>query len=74
MDWTFIVFLIGLVTGGSVVNCIFGIYYKSEGILRIDHSNLEKDIYRIEIDDLDRLSKKKHVVLKIDNNANLSQK
>lgn len=74
MDWTFILFLIGLVTGGSIVNLIFGIYYKSEGTLRIDHSNLEKDIYRIEIDDLDGLSKKKHIVLKIDNNANLSQK
>ena len=73
MDWTFIVFLIGLVAGGSIANAIFGFYYKPEGALRIDHSNLEKDIYRIEINDLDGLSKKKHVVLKIDNHANLSQ-
>ena len=73
MDWTFIVFLIGLVAGGSIANVIFGVYYKPEGTLRIDHSNLEKDIYRIEINDLDGLAKKKHVVLKIDNHANLSQ-
>lgn len=73
MDWTFIVFLIGLVAGGSIVNVIFGVYYKPEGTLRIDRSNLEKDIYRIEINDLDGLPNKKRVVLKIDNHANLSQ-
>ena len=71
MEWLFV--LIGFVTGFSICNAIFSCYYKSEGILRIDHSNLKKDIYRIEIADLDRLSKKKHVVLKVDNNANLSQ-
>ena len=74
MDWTFIVFLIGLVAGGSIANVIFGVYYKPEGTLRIDHSNLEKDIYRIDIEDLDKLSKKKVVMLTIDNNAHLSQK
>ena len=72
MEWLFV--LIGFVTGFAIGNAIFGCYYKSEGTLRIDHSNLEKDIYRIEIVDLDRLSKKKHVVLKVDNNADLSQK
>ena len=71
MEWLFV--LIGFVTGFAICNAIFGCYYKSEGTLRIDHSNLKKDIYRIEIADLDKLSKKKHVVLKVDNNANLSQ-
>lgn len=45
----------------------------ASGTLRIDHSNPEKDIYRLEIDNLDDLSKKKRVILKIDHNANLSQ-
>ena len=71
MEWLFV--LIGFVTGFSICNAIFSCYYNPVGTLRIDHSNLKKDIYRIEIADLDRLSKKKHVVLKVDNNANLSQ-
>lgn len=45
----------------------------ASGTLRIDHSNPLKDIYRIEIDDLDKLVKKKRVVLKVDHNADLSQ-
>ena len=44
------------------------------GTLKIDHSDPEKDIYRIDIEDLDKLSKKKLIILKIDNNADLSQK
>lgn len=45
----------------------------ASGTLRIDHSNPEKDIYRIDIDDLDKLSRKKRIVLKVDNHARLSQ-
>lgn len=45
-----------------------------DGVLRIDHSNPEKDIYRIDIKELDRLDKKKYVTLKVDNHADLSQK
>ena len=44
------------------------------GTLKIDHSDPEKDIYRIDINDLDKLSKKKLIILKIDNHADLSQK
>lgn len=51
-------------------------YRVASGTLQIDHSNPEKDIYRIVIDqnDLDKLASKKKIVLKIDNNADLSQK
>lgn len=45
----------------------------ASGTLRIDHSNPLKDIYRIEIDDLDKLSRKRRVILKVDHNADLSQ-
>lgn len=45
----------------------------ANGTLRIDHSDPEKDIYRIEIDNLDKLSKKKRIILKVDNDADLSQ-
>ena len=63
----------GLFIGSLVVNIIY-LVKRASGVLRIDHSNPEKDVYRIEIENLDDLSKKKHVILKIDNNANLSQK
>ena len=64
----------GVLVGSIISSIIFSIRYRKAGTLRIDHSNPEKDVYRIEIDDLDGLSKKKHVILKVDNNANLSQK
>ena len=72
MEWLFV--LIGFVTGFSICNAIFSCYYNPVGTLRIDHSSKEKDVYLFEIDNLDELSSKKHVVLKVDNNADLSQK
>ena len=72
MEYLFAV--VGVLVGSIISNIIFYIRYRKAGTLRIDHSNPEKDVYRIEIDDLDGLSKKKHVILKVDNNADLSQK
>ena len=40
-------------------------YAKIHGTLKIDNSNPEKDVYRIEIDDLDNLSSKKRIVLNV---------
>lgn len=70
----YLLILIGLLVGSIVSNIIFFIHYRKAGTLRIDHSDPAKDVYRIEIDDLDGLSKKKHIILKVDNNADLSQK
>ena len=65
--------LIGIAVGASSTNCIF--YLRSGfGVLRIDRSNPDKDVYRLEIDKIDDISKKKRVVLKVDNHADLSQK
>ena len=72
MEYLFAV--VAVLVGSIISSIIFSIRYRKAGTLRIDHSNPEKDVYRIEIDDLDGLSKKKHVILKVDNNANLSQK
>lgn len=62
---------------GLLVGVVLGVYIHNRlntmGTLRIDHTNPEKDIYRIELDDFDGLSKKKHVLLQVDNNAVLSQ-
>ena len=68
--------------GATTCGVIFGIglmllyivLKTATGTLRIDHTNPTKDVYRFEIDDLDRIKSKKRVVLKVDNNADLSQK
>ena len=65
-----IIYLAGFLTGGAVASCI--LYSKIDGILKIDHSNFKKDVYRIEIGDLDILPHKKHIILKVENDANLS--
>lgn len=71
--WYCICIFIGLVFGFASASIIF-LARGCEGTLRIDHSSSEKDIYRFEINDLDKISEKKSIVLKIDNSANLSRK
>lgn len=58
----------------SALTSIFLHLGSAHGTLRIDHSNPEKDIYRIEIDNLDELKKKNRALLYIDHHADLSQK
>ena len=63
--------VLGLIIGSLVVL----IYYRcitTSGVLKIDHSDPDKDIYQINLDSLDDLAKKKRVVLKVDNNAKLN--
>lgn len=69
----YIVLICGLIIG-MFLAFIFNRTQTSCGTLRIDHSNPEKDVYRFDVDDLDKLSKKKRIILKVDNNADLSQK
>ena len=68
--WT--MFLLGL-TFGLLAAFIYSRCRAISGTLKIDHSNPEKDIYRLEIDDLDKLDKRSRVYLKVDHNADLSQ-
>ena len=56
-------FIFGLLTAGICRSLT-----KNDGILRIDQSNPEKDIYRLEIDNLDILPRKKKIVLKVEKN------
>lgn len=56
-------FIFGLLTAGICRSLT-----KNDGILRIDQSNPEKDIYRLEIDNLDILPRKKKIVLKVKKN------
>lgn len=68
-----LIFLIGVALGATI-NCIVRELTTASGTMRIDHSNPEKDLYRLEIDNLDKLSKKTRITLDIDHNADLSQK
>jgi hypothetical protein len=70
MEFVFI--FIGACIGAIGYGIIQRIFV-ARGTLRIDHSNPEKDIYRFEIDNLDKLDKKSYVELKIDRHADLSQ-
>ena len=69
----FLLFIGGLFIGIALTGLYF-LIRSTSGTLRIDHTNPEKDVYRFEIDDLDSINKKKRIELKIDHNANLSQK
>lgn len=67
----YLMLALGLIIGGLVVL----IYYRCvtiSGVLQIDHSDPDKDIYQINLNSLDDLAKKKRVVLKVDNNAKLN--
>ena len=61
----------GIVIGLLIGNLLWNV--ATDGTLRIDHSNPDKDTYRFEVNDLDKLGKKKRIVLKVDNSASLSQ-
>lgn len=67
-----IYFTIGLVVG--IIVTVIGIMRLKVGTLRIDQFSSEKDLYRFEIDNLDKLSRKKFILLNVDPNADLSQK
>lgn len=64
-------FVLGMVFGMTVM--LIAVIRLIVGTLRIDHSDPVKDLYRFEIDDLDKLNKKSMIVLKIDHDAHFSQ-
>lgn len=64
-------------TIAAIVSLSIGLSYlylrlRKDGTLRIDQSNPEKDLYRFDINDLESLSKKKYIVIRVDNQADLS--
>lgn len=69
---SYLFFTVGIIVG-SFISCMINNFKKSYGVLKIDMSDPEKDKYRICIDDLDKLNKKKKILLRIDHNADLSQ-
>jgi hypothetical protein len=71
MEW--LTFVIGVVVGALITSVIYYVIRVS-GTLRIDRTDPDRDIYRLELGDLDKLAKKKRVLLKVDTHANLAQK
>ena len=69
---TYLLFLAGVVVGSIIGSIIQGIRV-AHGTLKIDKSNPQTDVYRLCLNDLDILSKKKYIRLKVDANADLSQ-
>ena len=67
-------FLIGVLVGAIITTVICVIFYcrRSVGVLQIDQTNPEKDVYRFDIKDFDALSKKKRIIMKVNNDADLS--
>lgn len=57
---------------GFILGLIFP--HKTMGVLKIDHTNPNKDVYLFELNDLKILDKKSRIFLKVDHNADLSQK
>ena len=68
-----LIYLFGVIIG-SIITYLVYFLRRASGILRIDHSDPDKDFYRFEIDDLDNLSKHKEIILKIRHETDLSQK
>lgn len=65
--------LLLIVAGMLIQGIVTAIFInKPFGTLRIDRSNPEKDVYKLELGDLDVLAKKRRIVLSVDKNADLS--
>ena len=64
-----IAFILGILTDHLISKL-----QKAYGVLKIDRYHSDKELYRFEIDNLDELAKKKFIVLRVDNDADLSQK
>lgn len=67
-----------MVTVGIIIGALVVIFllanFVGTGVLRIDRSNPNKDVYRFDVGNINSLSKKKLILLKVDRNADLTQK
>lgn len=71
MELVILIFLLGLFVG-MFINELVRIIFIS-GTFLIDRSDLQKDICRLEVIDIDKISKKKYITIKIQTDAKLSQ-
>lgn len=69
----YLLFIVGVCLG-SLMTILVRERGTVMGVLLIDSSNPEKDVYRFDVGNMNNLSKKKRVILKIENDVDLSQK
>lgn len=67
-----VLLFLGGVAIGIIISILLNFLKTSYGVLKIDISDSEKEMYRICLDDLDDLKNKKRIMLKVDSNADLS--
>lgn len=67
---SYLIFSLGIVVGIIMTRLILQVS-SAKAVLRIDHSNPEKDIYRLDLDNVCSMNKKT-LLLKIDHNANFT--
>lgn len=67
-------YIIGVIIGSILTSIVFRFRFPYYGTLKIDKSNPEKDIYRLEIKELDNIDKRRHIILDINTSIDLSQK
>lgn len=72
MEWI-IGYVIGVITY-AIVSTIRDLARNTWGVLHVDHSNPEKDVYKLSIDNLDCLDVKKRVILRVKHENEHSQK
>lgn len=65
--------IFGIIIGLILANLMVWNPWTATGVMRVDHTNPDKDSYLLEIDDLDQLNHKKRIIIAIDHNANLSR-
>ena len=69
---SYLIFSLGIIIGSIMTRLILQVS-SAKAVLRIDHSNPEKDIYRLDLDNVCNMNKKT-LLLKIDHHANFTNK
>ena len=64
MEYMFVLAM-GIITG-VLISSLVSIIWLSDGKMIIDQTNPDKDMYRLEIENLDILPKKKTIILKVE--------
>jgi len=67
---SYLIFSLGIIIGVITTRLILQVS-SAKAVLRIDHSNPEKDIYRLDLDNVCSMNKKT-LLLKIDHRANFT--
>ena len=67
---SYLIFSLGIIIGSIMTRLILQVS-SAKAVLRIDHSNPEKDIYRLDLDNVCSMNKKT-LLLKIDHRANFT--